>query len=103
MPGSHLFLGKAFQKKKMYDMADKQYVMAEQDVLSQEIKLDIMYHRAKLAAEAGKVPQAVEMGNKIIEIDINYKDIATLVEKWSGAASGSVSTDSGPSLPTIEG
>ena len=80
---SHLFLGKAFQKKKMFDMADKQYVLAEVDVISQEIKLDVMYNRAKCFAEAGKLPQAVEMGNKIIEIDINYKDIAELVEKWS--------------------
>ena len=99
---SHLFLGKSFQKKKMFDMADKQYGMAEQDVLSQDTRLDIMYHRAKLAAEAGKVPQAIEMGNKIIEIDINYRDIASLVEKWGGG-SGSVSSDSGPALPTIEG
>jgi tetratricopeptide (TPR) repeat protein len=79
---SHFYLGRCFQKKKMFDMADKQYVSAEQDVLSQEIKLDIMYHRAKLAAEAGKLPQAIELGNKIVEIDINYKDIAELVEKW---------------------
>lgn len=79
---SHLFLGKAFQKKKMYDMADKQYVLAEVDVISQDIKLDVMYNRAKCFAEAGKYPQAIEMGNKIVEIDINYKDIAELVEKW---------------------
>lgn len=86
---SHLFLGKAFQKKKMFDMADKQYVLAEVDVLSQDTKLDIMYNRAKCFAEAGKLPQAIEMGNKIIEIDINYKDIAELVEKWSQSPSPS--------------
>ena len=80
---SHFNLGKAFQRKKMYDMAEKQYVAAEADVVSQDYRLDIMYHRAKLAAEAGKLPIAIEMGNKIIEIDINYKDIAQLVEKWS--------------------
>jgi tetratricopeptide (TPR) repeat protein len=78
-------LGKAFQRKKMYDMAEKQYISAEADVLSQDYKLDIMYHRAKLAAEAGKVPHAIELGNKIIEIDINYKDISALVEKWSSS------------------
>lgn len=84
---SHFSLGKAFQRKKMFDMADKQYVAAEADVLSQDTRLDIMYHRAKLAAEAGKLPAAVELGNKIVEIDINYKDIAQLVEKWgSGPA-----------------
>jgi len=83
---SHFYLGRCFQKKKMYDMADKQYVSAEADVLSQDTRLDIMYHRAKLAAEAGKLPQAIELGNKIVEIDINYKDIAQLVEKWGGGA-----------------
>ncbi len=76
-------LGKAFQRKKMFDMAEKQYIAAEENVLSQDYRLDIMYHRAKLAAEAGKVPHAIELGNKIIEIDINYKDISQLVEKWS--------------------
>lgn len=86
---SHLFLGKAFQKKKMFDMADKQYVAAEQDVISQEIKLDVMYNRAKCFAEAGKLPQAIEMGNKIVEIDINFRDIAELVEKWGKSGNGS--------------
>jgi len=79
---SHFNLGKAFQRKKMFDMADKQFVSAEADVVSQDYRLDIMYHRAKLAAEAGKLPFAIELGNKIVEIDINYKDIAQLVEKW---------------------
>jgi tetratricopeptide (TPR) repeat protein len=79
---SHFYLGRCFQKKKMFEMADKQYVAAEADVVSQDTRLDIMYHRAKLAAEAGKMAQAIELGNKIVEIDINYKDIAELVEKW---------------------
>jgi hypothetical protein len=67
----------------MFDMAEKQFISAETDVVSQDYRLEIMYYRAKLAAEAGKLPLAVELGNKIIEIDINYKDISTLVEKWS--------------------
>ena len=40
------------------------------------------------------------MGNKIIEIDINYKDIATLVEKWGGGNASS--SDSGPAIPTVD-
>ncbi|HVR86262.1 MAG TPA: tetratricopeptide repeat protein [Planctomycetota bacterium] len=83
---SHFNLGKAFQRKKMFDMADKQFVSAEHDVVSQDYRLDIMYHRAKLAAEAGRIPLAIELGNKIVEIDINYKDIAQLVEKWGSPA-----------------
>jgi len=80
---SHFNLGKAFQRKKMYDMAEKQFISAEADVVSQDYRLEIMYYRSKLAAEAGKVPHAIDLGNKIIEIDINYKDISQLVEKWT--------------------
>jgi tetratricopeptide (TPR) repeat protein len=83
---SQFNLGIAFQRKKMYDMAEKQYISAEADVVSQDYRLQIMYYRAKLAAEAGKIPAAIELGNKIIEIDISYKDIAQLVEKWGAGA-----------------
>ncbi|RPH40913.1 MAG: hypothetical protein EHM91_10595 [Planctomycetota bacterium] len=100
---SHFYLGRAFQKKKMFDMADKQYVMAEADVLSQDIRLDIMYHRSKLAAEANRLPLAIELGNKIVEIDINYKDIAELVEKWSQQVSSPQLPQVGGTPPTTQG
>jgi tetratricopeptide (TPR) repeat protein len=80
---SHVFLGLAFQRKKMYDMADKQYEQAEAGVLSTERKLDILYNRAICKAESGKLPEAVELGKRIMEIDISYKDISQLVDKWS--------------------
>jgi hypothetical protein len=54
-----------------------------------------MYHRAKLAAEAGKFPVAIELGNKIVEIDINYKDIAELVEKWGNPGGGAPAAATG--------
>jgi tetratricopeptide (TPR) repeat protein len=79
---SHLFLGKAFQKKKMYDMADKQYSMAVEGVLSQDRRLDILYNRAICNKEAGKKDQAVALGQEIMEIDISYKDISALVDDW---------------------
>ena len=100
---SHFYLGRCFQKKKMFDMADKQYTMAEADVLSQDIRLDIMYHRATLAAEANKLPLAVELGNKIVEVDINYKDIAEKVEKWSQQVSNPHLPQVGGTPPTSQG
>jgi tetratricopeptide (TPR) repeat protein len=80
---SHLFLGLCFQKKKMYDMADKQYSLAVDGVLSQDRKLDILYNRAVCNWEAGKKEQAVTLGKEIMEIDISYKDISKLVDEWS--------------------
>ena len=80
---SHQYLGMAFQKKKMYDMADKQFEQSEAGVLSQELKLQIVYRRSLCAAEAGNLPKAAELGQRIMEVDISYKDISQLVEKWA--------------------
>jgi tetratricopeptide (TPR) repeat protein len=79
---SHLYLGQTFQSKKMYDLAEKQYEQAEVGVIDDKRKLYIAYNRARCNAEAGKLPKAIELGKTIMEIDINYKDIAKLIEKW---------------------
>jgi tetratricopeptide (TPR) repeat protein len=79
---SHFYLGLCFQKKKMFDMAEKQYIAAEENVLSQDKRCTILYNRAKCHFEAGRKDKAIELGNTIIEIDINFKDIAELVSKW---------------------
>lgn len=79
---SHLYLGMAFQRKRMFDMAEKQYEQAETGVLSQDKKLGIQYNRAACCAESGNLPKAVEIGKQIMEVDISYKDISQLVDKW---------------------
>ena len=79
---SHVYLGQAFQSKKMYDLAEKQYEQAQLGVIADERKLYIIYNRAKCSAEAGKLPKAVDLGKSIMEVDINYKDISQLVERW---------------------
>lgn len=79
---SHLYLGMCFQRKKLYDMADKQYQLAEDGVLSHDRRLAILYNRMVCNAEAGKPAEAVELGKKILEVDISYKDVSQLVEKW---------------------
>ncbi len=80
---AQLYLGMAFQKKKMFDMADKQYSQSIDGVLSQERRLFILYNRAICNKEAGKKDQAVALGQQIMEIDIGYKDISALVDEWS--------------------
>lgn len=81
---SHRYLGAAFQKKKLYDMADAQYQKAEDaGILNQTVLLDVWYNRAKCLYEAGKKPTAIDFGKKIMEQDIGYKDISALVEKWN--------------------
>ena len=79
---SNFFLGKSFQRKKMFDMAEKQYQQAAEKTLSQDRKLDIMYYRMLCLKESGKKPDAIALGQQIMEIDITYKDVAEIVEKW---------------------
>ena len=80
---SLFYLGRAFHKKKMFDMADKQLSQAADKVLSQERKLEIWYYRMHCNKDAGKKDQALNLGQQIMESDITYKDVAELVEKWT--------------------
>jgi tetratricopeptide (TPR) repeat protein len=79
---SLFYLGRGFHKKKMFDMADKQFAQAADKVLSQERKLEIWYYRMHCSKDAGKKDQAVSLGQQIMEADITFKDVAELVEKW---------------------
>lgn len=83
---SLFYLGRAFQRKKMFDMAEKQFLQAADKTLSQDRKLLIMYYRMLCLKESGKKDQAVQFGQQIMEIDITYKDVAELVEKWQAEA-----------------
>ncbi len=83
---SHYYLGITFSKKKMFDLADGQFAKSEEaggGVLAQNLLLDIWYNRAKVCWEAGKKEKAKEYGSKIMEVDIGYKDISTLMEQWT--------------------
>lgn len=80
---SHIYLGQAFQKKKMYDMADRQFQSAEASgVIGSERLHLIWYNRAICLAEAGNFPKALELGTKIMEENIGYKDISARAERW---------------------
>jgi tetratricopeptide (TPR) repeat protein len=81
---SRVFLGRCFVTKKMYDMADQQYEMAEKAGFVPPDKLrEIWYQRAKCKAESGNFAAAMEFGKKIMAEDIGFRDISQLVEQWS--------------------
>ncbi|MBI2930904.1 MAG: hypothetical protein HYY16_04580 [Planctomycetes bacterium] len=84
---SCIYLGHAFRKKKNYAMAETQYHKAEEaGTIPQSVQLEIWYYRALCSAEAGKKDLAIQLANKIIEIDINYRDISQMLEKWQNGA-----------------
>ncbi len=64
-------------------MADKQFEASEAGVLSQELMLQIIYRRALCSAAAENLPKAIDLGKRIMEVDIGYKDISQLVDKWT--------------------
>lgn len=80
---SHIHLGLAFQKKKLFDLADGQYKKAEEGgVIRQAKLLYIWYSRAICLAESGNFEEAKGLAKNIMELDIGYKDISDRLEKW---------------------
>lgn len=81
---SHLYLGMGFRHKKLFDLAISQFEKAfKGGVLTGDKPLFIRYNMACCYGEAGNYAKAVEEGKKIMEIDINYKDISKLITEWS--------------------
>jgi len=81
---SHIYLGLCFMSKKIYDVAISQFSKVLGDVSPQGEKgLFIRYHIAHCYVGLDDYAKAVEEAKKIIEVDINYKDISKLVKEWS--------------------
>jgi tetratricopeptide (TPR) repeat protein len=80
---SCLYLGICFRHKTLYDLAIAQFEKAlSSGILAGERPLLIRYNMARCYADAKDYSRAVAEGKKIMEVDINYKDISTLVEEW---------------------
>jgi tetratricopeptide (TPR) repeat protein len=85
---SYMYLGMSFRRKGMYDLAVDQLAKAlEGGILLGEKPLFIRYNMALSYADAKEYQKAIQEGKKIMAIDINYRDILQLVEKWSQEAS----------------
>lgn len=81
---SHIYLGICFRHKKLYDLAVHQFEEAlTSGAITTEKSLFIKYNIAISYAESGDIPKALDVGKKVMEVDINYKDISKLVDLWS--------------------
>lgn len=86
---SHFYLGMAFKYKKMFDLAANQFEKSlVGGLVSHDKKLLIEYNMALSYAESGDLTKAMYQGKKIMEVDINYKDISQLVEEWTKKLKG---------------
>lgn len=84
---SHLYLGLCFWRKKIHDIAITQFQKSlEAGIISTEKSMYIRYNMSLCYADAGNIEKALEEGKKIVEVDINFKDISKRVSEWSSQA-----------------
>jgi tetratricopeptide (TPR) repeat protein len=82
-----LILGRAFgMKKKIYNLAVKELEAARQDLVEMDgIKKEITYLLGRLHEAAKKPDKALTEFSSIAEVDYNFKDVTTRMEKLGSA------------------
>jgi len=74
-------LGVSYQKRKMLDLAAKQYALAASEIVAMDnVKKDAIYSLGVILEEMGKKTEALEEFKKIYEVDSQFRDIAERVE-----------------------
>ncbi len=93
---SYLYLGMAFRHRKLHDVAATQFQKAlESGELVQDKELAIRYEMAK-TLEPVSPQKALEEFKRIMEQDINYKDVMTRITELQGKISGGDADDTEP-------
>lgn len=84
--GSHRYLGFCFAKKNLLELATQQYTaylaLAEDD-LADEAK-EVRYLRARVLEDQGKAAEATQDFERLVAIDLSYKDAATRLQRLRG-------------------
>lgn len=74
-------LGLSYQRRKMLDLAAKQYALAASEIVAMDIvKKDAIYSLGVILEEMGKKAEALDEFKKIYEVDSQFRDIAERVE-----------------------
>jgi tetratricopeptide (TPR) repeat protein len=99
---SHLYLAMAFRHKRLFDLATAQFNKAlETGELLQDKELSIRYELAK-TQEQVDVQKALSEYKRIMEVDINYKDVMTRVSTLQAKVDGTDAVDEEPPPPPPE-
>jgi hypothetical protein len=86
--GAHRYLGFCFTKKNLLDLAHQQYtayLSLVEDDQTDEAK-EVRYARARLSEDLGRKTDAIQDHERIVAIDLNYKDAAARLGKLRGVA-----------------
>ncbi|MCX6935346.1 MAG: tetratricopeptide repeat protein [Verrucomicrobia bacterium] len=74
-------LGVSYQKRRMLDLAAKQFALASSELVSMDaVKKDAIYSLGIILEEMGKKTEALDEFKKIYEVDSQFRDIAERVE-----------------------
>ena len=82
----HHYLGLCFRQKKTYDLAIRQLEQARGDYRTFNDKAkQITYDLAKTWMLKGDKAKAQSEFEKIFAVDINFRDVATIMDELTGA------------------
>lgn len=75
------YLGQSFTALENYDLAEKKYLegLEKTQIITDRIK-PIIYNLGKLYVQTGEIQKAIEQFNKIYEVDINFRDVADVLD-----------------------
>lgn len=79
-------IGNILAKNGYVDMAVRKYESVAKETQLDESSVDVYYELAQLYGKKGAVGQAIEILQRVVDFDINYKDAASLLEQLRGGA-----------------
>ncbi len=96
---SHLYLGLAFRHKRIYDMSAAQFSRAlDSGDAGEDRDLVLRYELAKTLEHVSAV-KALDEYKRIMELDINYKDVMSRVTALEAQVTADREKESPPDLP----
>ncbi len=82
-----LFLGQAYKKKGLYDLAIDQFTLVKKEILTMDaLKKEAIYELASCLELQGKTKESVDEFKIIYSIDIGYKDVSKKIDAFYSAA-----------------
>jgi tetratricopeptide (TPR) repeat protein len=78
-----LFLGRAYKTKRIYDLAEEQLEQAKKEMpLMNDLKKEIIYELGQIYNLHGKKEKAIDEFKTIYANDIDYRDVAQIINKY---------------------
>jgi tetratricopeptide (TPR) repeat protein len=88
---SHLLIGKCFEHKTLYDLAESEFGKALEGVSDpdSEVAKEIRYSLGFVAEKKGDRPKALKWYQEIMSVDISYRDVSARVSNLMRNGGGS--------------